>query len=173
MSAGRSMKSPYALKLEGARQVGFRCLTIAGTRDPIMIASIDTIIEEVKASVKRNLSLDDDSIRMTFHLYGKNGVMGCHEPVQQAGHELGIVLDVVAPTQETANSVCSLVRSTMLHYGYKNRIATAGNLAFPFSPSDIQSGPVYEFSVYHLIEANDALRFDYHLEHVTPQGVQI
>uniref|UniRef100_UPI00234E240B DUF4387 family protein n=1 Tax=Escherichia coli TaxID=562 RepID=UPI00234E240B len=50
-----------------------------------------------------------------FHLYGKNGVMGDHEPMQTAGHELGIVLDVVAPTQEIANSVCSLVRSTMLH----------------------------------------------------------
>lgn len=45
--------------------------------------------------------------------------MGDHEPMQTAGHELGIVLDVVAPTQEIANSVCSLVRSTMLHYGYE------------------------------------------------------
>ncbi|MBA1774235.1 3-methylaspartate ammonia-lyase, partial [Escherichia coli] len=126
-----------------------------GTRDPIMIAGIDKIIDEVKTSVSRNLSLDDDSIRINFHLYGKNGVMGDHEPMQTAGHELGIVIDVVAPTQEIANSVCSLVRSTMLHYGYENRIATAGNLAFPFSPSDIQGGPVYEFSIYHLIEAND------------------
>ncbi len=39
--------------------------------------------------------------------------------MQTAGHELGIVLDVVAPTREIANSVCSLVRSTMLHYGYE------------------------------------------------------
>lgn len=73
---------------------------------------------------------------------------------------------------EIANSVCSLVRSTMLHYGYENRIATAGNPAFPFSPSDIRGGPVYEFSIYHLIEANDALRFDFHIEQVTPEGVQ-
>ncbi len=55
--------------------MGFRCLTIAGTRDPIMIAGIDKIIDEVKTSVSRNLSLDDDSIRINFHLYGKNGVM--------------------------------------------------------------------------------------------------
>lgn len=172
VSGSRHETTPYALKLEGARQVGFRCLTIAGTRDPIMIAGIDTILEEVQASVKRNLSLADDSIRMTFHLYGKNGVMGNHEPMKTAGHELGILLDVVAPTQDIANSVCSLVRSTLLHYGYENRIATAGNLAFPFSPSDIQSGPVYEFSIYHLIEASDALRFDFHIEQVTPEGVQ-
>ncbi|EDJ1003492.1 3-methylaspartate ammonia-lyase [Salmonella enterica] len=172
VSGSRHEATPYALKLEGARQVGFRCLTIAGTRDPIMIAGIDAILEDVKASVARNLSLKDDSIRMTFHLYGKNGVMGNHEPMQTAGHELGILLDVVAPTQDIANSVCSLVRSTLLHYGYEKRIATAGNLAFPFSPSDIQSGPVYEFSIYHLIEASDTLRFDFHLEQVTPQGVQ-
>ena len=172
VSGSKHEETPYALKLEGARRVGFRCLTIAGTRDPIMIAGIDKIIDEVKTSVSRNLSLDDDSIHINFHLYGKNGVMGDHEPMQTAGHELGIVLDVVAPTQEIANSVCSLVRSTMLHYGYENRIATAGNLAFPFSPSDIQGGPVYEFSIYHLIEANDALRFDFHIEQVTPEGVQ-
>lgn len=172
VSGSRHEETPYALKLEGARLVGYRCLTIAGARDPIMIASIDSIIEEVKASVSSNLGLQDDSIRITFHLYGKNGVMGESEPTQTAGHELGIVLDVVAPTQEVANSVCSLVRSTLLHYGYENRIATAGNLAFPFSPSDIQCGEVYEFSIYHLIADSDKLQFNYHLEVVTPEGEQ-
>lgn len=172
VSGSRHEETPYALKLEGARLVGYRCLTIAGARDPIMIAGIDNIIEEVKTSVSSNLGLNDDSIRITFHLYGKNGVMGDSEPEQVAGHELGIVLDVVAPTQEVANSVCSLVRSTLLHYGYENRIATAGNLAFPFSPSDIQCGAVYEFSIYHLIADSDKLQFNYRLERVTPEGVQ-
>lgn len=99
VSGSKHEETPYSLKLEGARRVGFRCLTIAGTRDPIMIAGIDKIIDEVKTSVSRNLSLDDDSIHINFHLYGKNGVMGDHEPMQTAGHELGIVLDVVAPTR--------------------------------------------------------------------------
>ncbi|RIG13595.1 glutamate decarboxylase isozyme, partial [Shigella dysenteriae] len=31
---------------------------------------------------------------------------------------------------------------------------------------------ITEFSIYHLIEANDALRFDFHIEQVTPEGVQ-
>ncbi|WP_313130158.1 acyclic terpene utilization AtuA family protein [Pseudescherichia vulneris] len=171
VSGSRHETTPYRLKLEGARLVGYRCLTIAGVRDPIMIASIETILEEVKSSVIRNLSLNAEEIRITFHLYGKNGVMGEHEPVPQAGHELGIVLDVVAPDQPLANSVCSLVRSTLLHYGYEGRIATAGNLAFPFSPSDVPCGPIYEFSVYHLIEASEALKFPFVLEQVTPEGV--
>ena len=43
----------------------------------------------------------------------------------------------------------------MLHYGYEGRIATAGNLAFPYSPSDFKVGAVYNFSLYHLIEVSD------------------
>jgi len=48
-----------------------------------------------------------------------------------------------------------MVRSTLLHYGYPDRISTAGNLAFPFSPSDIPAGEVFEFSVYHLMQVQD------------------
>ena len=70
-------------------------------------------------------------------------------------HEIGIVIDVVADTQEHASAVCAVARSTMLHYGYPGRIATAGNLAFPFSPSDAKVGPIYVFSVYALLRTED------------------
>jgi len=47
----------------------------------------------------------------------------------------------------------------LLHYGYPGRISTAGNLAFPFSPSDFKVGEVYEFSIYHLMEAGPEEHF--------------
>ena len=82
--------------------------------------------------------------------------MGALEPTPFVdGHEVGIVIDAVADTQEHANAVCAVARSTMLHYGYEGRIATAGNLAFPFSPSDMKVGAVYTFSLYHLLETED------------------
>ncbi len=82
--------------------------------------------------------------------------MGTLEPTKSiTSHEIGIVIEAVGPTQEQANSICSVTRSTLLHYGYPGRIATAGNLAFPFSPSNIKAGPVYEFSIYHLMEVMD------------------
>ena len=78
------------------------------------------------------------------------------EPVKDAHpHELGIVIEVVADTQEQADTICASARSTMLHYGYEGRRATAGNLAFPFSPSDFHAGRVYVFSMYHIIEVED------------------
>ncbi len=46
----------------------------------------------------------------------------------------------------------SLARSTALHQHFPGRKTTAGNLAFPFSPSDFRGGAVYEFAVYHLME---------------------
>ena len=73
------------------------------------------------------------------------------------GSSLGVIIDVVGKTQEIADTVCALVRSRMLHCDYPGRKTTAGNLAFPFSPSDIHVGAVYEFSVFHLAEVGSLL----------------
>jgi hypothetical protein len=81
--------------------------------------------------------------------------MGQLEPHPEPAHELGLVIEAVAPTQEIADTICSFARSTMLHYGYQGRKATAGNLAFPYSPSDVSAGAVYKFSVYHLLKVDD------------------
>lgn len=145
----------YQLKIEGARQAGYRSIAIAGIRDPIMIQAIEEILEQVRARVEELLPDGGRNGRLHFHIYGKNGVMGDREPVRDfVAHELGIVIDAVCADPESADTLCSLTRSTLLHFGYDGRIATAGNLAFPFSPSDLRAGAVYEFSVYHLLEAD-------------------
>jgi hypothetical protein len=158
---------PYRVKLEGARRTGFRSISIAGTRDPIMIQAIDAILTAVTKQVQSMSGTTRGTVH--FHVYGKDGVMGPTEPVRQTrSHELGIVIESVAPTQEEADTLTSVTRSTLLHYGYPGRISTAGNLAFPFSPSDIRAGEVYEFSVYHLMELDDPA--DFPLEVVEVKG---
>lgn len=146
----------YTVKLEGAKKIGYRTVSIAGTRDSIMISQIDNIIEEVKARVTDNFKGAGFNYYLDFKIYGKNAVMRDLEPVKDIkGHEIGIVIEAVADDQSTANTICSFARSTMLHYGYDGRISTAGNLAFPYSPSDFQAGEVYEFSLYHIVEVDD------------------
>lgn len=146
----------YTIKLEGAKCIGYRTVSVAGTRDPIMISKIDDIVEGVRARVADNYRDKGYKYNLNFTIYGKNGVMGDLEPVKDAHpHELGIVIEVVADTQEQADTICASARSTMLHYGYEGRRATAGNLAFPFSPSDFHAGRVYVFSMYHIIEVED------------------
>ncbi len=152
--------SDYYLKIEGARCVGHRSLSIAGIRDPIMIAAIGEILEQVRARVDALLPGGIQPGSLHFHVYGRDGVMGSREPRREhTAHELGIVIDAVCATPEAADTLCSLTRSTLLHFGYEGRIATAGNLAFPFSPSDLRAGAVYEFSVYHLLQADPLSMF--------------
>lgn len=147
----------YAVKLEGARRVGFRSCCIAGVRDRIAVDRIDSILDATRGQVEE--MLEGNSGDMHFHVYGRDGVMGKLEPERRKPHELGLVLEAVAQTQEGADTLCSLMRSTLLHLGYPGRISTAGNLAFPFSPSDISMGPVYEFSVHHLMQVEPEALF--------------
>ena len=144
----------YFVKLEGARLIGYRTISIAGVRDPIMIGQIDEVIAGVKERVEDNFQELQD-YQLHVHCYGKNGVMGALEPHPEPGHELGLVIEAVASTQEVADTICSFARSTLLHYGYPGRKSTAGNLAFPYSPSDVSAGAVYKFNVHHLMQIED------------------
>jgi hypothetical protein len=148
-------KTP-TVKLEGARPVGYRTISVAGARDPIFIARIDAVFAAVTARTKDNFSdISEDSYRIRFTVYGRDGVMGALEPTPVAGHEVGIIVDVVARTQALADTICAFARSSLLHHGYEGRLSTGGNLALPYSPSDFSGGAVYEFSLYHLLTVTD------------------
>lgn len=161
VSGSKLVKTPGNwVKIEGARQVGFRTISIAGVRDPIMIKQIDPILRAVEAQVRQFLKREKSKGKICFHVYGRDGVMGDREPVRQTqSHELCVLMDAVGETQVEAETLISLTRSTLLHYGYAGRIATAGNLAFPFSPSEANMGAVYEFSIYHLMELDQQKLF--------------
>lgn len=142
----------YRIKLEGARKVAYRTFVLAGVRDPILIDQLETIEQAVREQVRIYFSeVPSNQYTINFYYYGKDAVLGAQEPILFTGHEVGVMFEVLAQTQELATTICANVRSTYLHYGYPNRKSSAGNLAFPFAPSDVEFGPVYEFSIYHLM----------------------
>lgn len=135
------------LKLEGVRLAGYRAICPATVYDRDTMKNIDGIIQTVTAFVKENTRgrLDESSYTVNFRKSG--------------GEEstLGLIIDVVGRTQAIADEICALVRSRMLHCDYPGRKSTAGNLAFPFSPSDIHAGEVYTFSVFHLAQVDSLM----------------
>ncbi|MDY4799889.1 MAG: acyclic terpene utilization AtuA family protein [Bullifex sp.] len=146
----------YWIKLEGARLTSYRTCVIAGVRDPILISKIEEVEDLVRKSVAEQYSEINPALYdISFYNYGLNGVMGELEPLKDLPHEIGVLFQVVAKTQDIASAICASLRSTFMHYGYEGRKATAGNLAFPFAPSDIEFGKVFEFSVYHLMKVSD------------------
>ncbi|HSV81760.1 MAG TPA: acyclic terpene utilization AtuA family protein [Ramlibacter sp.] len=152
---------PYTIKLEGARRVGYSAITFAATRDPGLIGQIDSFLDFVRTSTATKvqaLGISADDYQLVLRAYGRDGVMGSWEPRKDAlPVELALIAEVVAVTQEIASAALSLARVTLLHSDFPGRMCREGNMAFPFSPSDIERGAIYEFMLQHVVETDDPL----------------
>ena len=121
-------------------------------------------MNEIEAGVRSAVAesatfVNPGEYSLRFLRYGLDAVTGSNEPENTTlPREVGLVIEAVAPTQEQADALVALARSKALHQGFPERKATAGNLAFPFSPSDFSGGAVYEFALYHLTDL--PLEFD-------------
>jgi hypothetical protein len=146
--------SPNVL-IEGVERVGARTITPAGVRDPELVRQIDELLEHVYDRVERICDVPTDDYQLTVRTYGLDEVPLTDVRAETLPEEMGIIIDVVAVNQSTANTICGLARSTLLHYPLEGRINSGGNLAFPYSPSDIPVGEVYTLSVYHLLQNVD------------------
>jgi hypothetical protein len=146
------------IKLEGARLEGYRSISVAGIRDFNVLSNLETIEADTRSMVADNFEApgEEGNYRLFFRYYGRNAVLGVNEPLADSGgHEVGVLMEAVAPSQERADSILALARSSFLHCSFPGRFTTAGNLAFPLSPSDVSAGPVFSFSVYHLLHGAD------------------
>ncbi|MCP5156095.1 MAG: acyclic terpene utilization AtuA family protein [Ectothiorhodospiraceae bacterium] len=151
----------YTVKLEGVSALGFRTVFVAGVRDPDLVAGIDDFVaacRERVAGEARALGVDPQSYTLTVRVYGRDAVMGAREPVREPlGHEIGIVADVIAPDEDTSRAIMAKARYALLHTDFPHRKCISGNLAIPFSPSDLPAGQAYRFSVWHVMALDDPL----------------
>lgn len=147
-------RTPYQVKMEGVTHLGYRTIFIGGIRDPILISQIDDFLDRVRTYTQRLFpDLDkSDNCRLIYHVYGKNGVMGPLETVQTTPHEIAVLGEVVAPTQELSHTIANNARASILHFAYPGQMATTGNFASPLSPHEQEAGAVFKFSVYHLVD---------------------
>jgi hypothetical protein len=150
----------YQVKLEGVKQIGFRTIFVGGIRDPILIGGLDDFLLKVRQTTQRAFSsLDrDEEYQLLFHVYGQDAVMGHLESATTSTpHEVGLMGEVLAPSQEEADSIAGFVRVTVLHGSYKNQLATGGNLASPLTPLEQPAGPVFKFTIYNLVDVESPL----------------
>jgi hypothetical protein len=149
----------YKLKLEGAGLVGYRALTIGAVRDPIAIRSLDWVLENVRERTREQCGQLQEGVdyRILFHQYGKNGVMGDLEPVKVSlAHEICIVTEVVAKTQEIADLVARFTLYRMLFPTFAGQKATAGGIAM-LRDEVLRGQPAYRWTVDHLLPIEDPL----------------
>lgn len=152
---------PSTVRIEGATPAGHRTVLMAATRDPRLIAGIDDYLARTreKCAVRLRASgIEPDDYRLQISVYGRDGVLGPLERHQgPPSHELALVVEVVADDSETARAVASSFRGLVLHGHFEGRQCTEGNVALPFSPPELDGGPVFRFSIWHSMTVNDPL----------------
>jgi hypothetical protein len=144
-----------SVKIEGATRVGARAVYFAGSADPVFIAKADEIGSSVEAMVRDLVPPIDpeNPYSLYFRFYGLGAVS--NRPVDTVPEEIGVLVECIAETQEEAHAVVASAKQYLLHAAFEERISTAGNLAFPFTPPELAAGDAYRFSVYHVMEVDD------------------
>jgi hypothetical protein len=166
----------YTVKLEGAELAGYQSIVLGSIRDPYIIRQIDSWVERLTARVHARvppplaevLGGDADSSRYVFNVrvYGRNGTMGPLEPVTEIrGHELCLVIEATAATQEIATTIASMARHQALHLPIPEWRGFITGMACPYSPAYIERGAVYRFCVNHVVEPDDPYEM-FPIEHV-------
>lgn len=151
------LRAKPTLRFEGAEFLGHRATLMGGTRDPFLINQIDTYIEGCSQQV-RELEADQLDFKLDWKIYGRDAVLGDMEPqrMRKDLHEVGILVQVLAPTPERAHDVAALLEARMIGFEYPNARTRTAHIAFPYSPFVADLGKVYRYSILHVVELNSA-----------------
>ena len=153
-------KQPYTVKLEGAELAGYRAITICGTRDPMLVGNdrrVPGVGARERGGESRGLRRHAGSIPARDpHLWRqrRDGGLGAGDGTRRRTSSASW-WRWSRRSQETANAVLAIARVQMLHVDFPGRLCKEGNMAFPYSPSDIETAPAYRFSVFHTVAIED------------------
>jgi hypothetical protein len=155
VTGSRFIDAPYTVKLEGAGPAGYQTLAIAGIRDPEILSAIDEWASSLQAFLDRKvhdlLGLTVDDYHAELRCYGWNAVLGELDPdTTTRPREVGAMLLVTAPSQETATTIVKLANPYLLHMPLAH-MTHLPSYAFMASPAEIERGAVYEFELNHVV----------------------
>lgn len=161
----------YTNKLEGAELVGYQSILIASVRDKLIIGQIEDWTAKLKTKIADRIRsvydgrVAEDDYDFTIKIYGRNGTMGPIEPETGVGHEIALLFQMTAATQELASELISITRHQALHFPIPEWSGSITSIAMPFSPGYLDRGPVYRFNANHVIEVDDPMEL-FRIEHV-------
>ena len=155
----------YTVRLEAAELAGYRSLVFGAIRDTVLLRQLDAFCEAFKLKWKRRIAETFPDERgedhsqpthiLTLRLYGVNAAMGAREPNTFNGHEAGLMIEAVARTQERAHTLVTIGQNLIFHAPVQGWSGQVSNIAFPYSPSVLDGGAVYRFSMNHVMRLDD------------------
>lgn len=141
----RWIDAPYSVLIEGAKLLGYRTVATATALDPAFKANIDLLISDMYSTIDSVPQLADHKRGGDFDLTVK--VFGGGKDDEP----MALIVNAVANTQQLAE-LAAFIGYSYLHAGhYPGRLTTGGNLSFPYMPILQPYGPVYAFSICHIL----------------------
>src|SRR5947208_2227472 len=142
----------YTIKLEGVRRGGYSTILMGGVRDPYILASIDDWLAQLDAAIRTRVAatVGNRPYEIVTRVYGRDGVMGGLEPEKRVtGHEVFILWDVISDSQELSHAIAASVSHLAVHNPIPKWHGLISGVAFPYSPPELDRGPVYDFHLNH------------------------
>jgi ribosome modulation factor len=147
----------YTIKLEGAELAGYQAIIVGSVRDPVILQQLDTwlagLMQAAKDRIAAVFGADVESrYKLDVRVFGKNATMGPLELEKWTGHEVGLLFQMTAETQELATALMKSVGHIAVHYPVPEWTGLITSIAFPYSPAEIPRGPSYRFNMNHVVE---------------------
>lgn len=150
----------YCVKLEGARVSGYQTILISLLRDPRYVSKADDWARDINELATKKAALRtgvcEDEFQIELRLIGKNATLGDLETQTGVPIEIGAMGIVTAKTQALANEIGRILNPYLLHHPLTKE-EEQPTFAFPFSPAEIDRGPVYEFCLNHVMALDDPM----------------
>lgn len=147
----------YTIKLEGAELAGYQAIIVGSVRDPVILQQLDAWLAGLMQAARDRIAAVfgagiESHYRLDVRVFGKNATMGALEPHTSIGHEVGLLFQVTAKSQELATAMMKSVSHIAVHYPVAQWTGLITSIAFPYSPAEIPRGPSYRFNMNHVVE---------------------
>jgi len=150
--------APYTMKLEGASISGYQTIILVGIQDRRVLRELSRFISQLqtvlKDRVQATLAISSDTYHISLRAYGWNAVSGL-DPKQSEPppREVGLLFVATAATQELATRIAKTCNPYLFHMPLDLGIELP-SYAYPFSPAEIERGPVCEFKLNHVVHVS-------------------
>jgi hypothetical protein len=121
------------------------------------IARLDDVVGWVRQKIEERYGPSgEETYELFVHVYGRNGVLGEREPTPISYHEVGILIEAVAPSREQAIEIAALAQRNVFFARFPGARGTAGVAAIPFDEV-LPARTGYIWTINHLLPLEDPL----------------
>jgi len=147
----------YRVKLEGARLAGYQTVSLVLVREPRYVANIRAWCSDIhrKCTAKARASVAGQ-FDLELRVIGLDATLGELDSHAQTGSEVGVMGIVTAETQAIAQEVAKILNPYLLHHALTEQ-EEMPTFAFPFSPTEMSRGAIYEFCLNHVLELDNPM----------------